>query len=534
MNDHGPANTPMEQGNRPRTTVRWPAVEPADGTGTAHGNRSTRGASAAHPTRSAYGVHANDEGAACDAVARDGTTAWATDGLGLDSQPSPVPGATRATVPPASHAPAITSAREPARARARDGWTRLRRAARRHGPVLALYGTVKLIGFCVFMYLLDSSGDFRRKNPRFGGGAHVWDVLATWDGWWYQQIAAHGYHPALVPVPGATGLITLEGNSAAFFPLYPALMRLVSSCTGLGLLGAGLLVSITASFVAALGIYAVTARVGGRRAGLAAAGLWAVWPGSGMEWSAYSESLYIALAAWTCHAVMRRRWLTAGLLTCAAGLTRPTATALIAALTLAVLMDLLRHRRAVRRWGDTPLPDGTTRRGAVLRPLTAVAIAPVGLAGYLGWVGYRMGDLGGYFKLQDGAWAHSFDYGRHTVKVFGSLMVGHFDYLYAYPYEDAIGAATVLLALIILPLLFRLRPPLVLTVYTLLTMALVLGSQQIFGNVSRYLLPAFPLLIPCATAMRRLSTPVLCTVLTVAALASGSYAGYVLFEVGIP
>jgi hypothetical protein len=29
-------------------------------------------------------------------------------------------------------------------------------------------------------------------------------------------------------------------------------------------------------------------------------------------------------------------------------------------------------------------------------------------------------------------------------------------------------------------------------VYTLLTFALILGSRQIFGNVSRYLLPAFP------------------------------------------
>jgi hypothetical protein len=33
-----------------------------------------------------------------------------------------------------------------------------------------------------------------------------------------------------------------------------------------------------------------------------------------------------------------------------------------------------------------------------------------------------------------------------------------------------------------------------LIVYTLLTFALILGSRQIFGNISRYLLPASPLL----------------------------------------
>ncbi|MEV6507845.1 hypothetical protein AB0M61_17250 [Streptomyces sp. NPDC051642] len=419
---------------------------------------------------------------------------------------------TTTLAPPVSETSPETSTGVPYR----DVGEFLRRTARHYGPVLALYGVLKLIGFSVFMYLLDSDGGFRTRNPRFGGGAHAWDVLATWDGWWYQQIAAHGYHPALVHIPDATGLITLEGNSAAFFPLYPATMRLVSDVTGLGLYGSGMLVSVVASFAAALGIYAVTARFGGRRAGCAAAGLWAVWPGSGMEWSAYSESLYIALAVWACYAVMTDRWLTAGVLTFAAGLNRPTAVALIAALTVAALQTL--HRR----------------RENLAGPWTAMAIAPLGLIGYLLWVGNQMGDLAGYFKLQSGAWAHSFDYGKHTVDVFSSVAVGHFDYLSAFPFEDTIGVAVVLLAALLIPLLIRLRPPAVLTVYTLLTLALVLGSQQIFGNVSRYLLPCFPLFIPLAVKLRTLQLPTLFLLLGVAAVASGSYAGYVLFEAGVP
>lgn len=392
----------------------------------------------------------------------------------------------------------------------------LRRWARRHGPVLAMYGILKLIGFGSFMYLLDSAGDFRRKHPRFGGGAHVWDVLGTWDGWWYQQIALHGYHPALVPVPGASGLITLQGNSAAFFPLYPALMRLAMEVTGLGPFGAGLLVSVVASFTAALGIHAVAARFGGRRAGLAAAGLWAVWPGSGVEWAVYSDSLYVALAAWALYAVLTRRWLTAGVLTFAAGLNRPTAVALIAALALAGLLALRR------------------REDGVARPLTAILVAPLGLLGYLGWVGLRTGRADGYFRLQSQAWGHEFDYGRQTLDVLTSVAVGHFGYLFALPFADVIGVGVVLLDLALLPLLIRLRPPAVLVVHTVLTLALVLGSQQYFANVSRYLLPAFPLFVPLAVALRRVALPYQCLVLGLAALASGSYAGYALFELGVP
>ncbi|MGW1894452.1 hypothetical protein ACWCP6_30050 [Streptomyces sp. NPDC002004] len=397
-----------------------------------------------------------------------------------------------------------------------DRRRRLRRTAERCGPVLAVYGALKFTGFAAFMWLLHSAGDYRTKNPRFGGGAHPWDVLASWDGWWYQQIAAHGYHPQLVPVPGATGPITLEGNSAAFFPLYPALMRLVSEVTGLGLYGAGLLVSVVASFAAALGIHAVTERLGGRRAGLAAAGLWAVWPGSGVEWAVYSDSLYVALAAWACHAVLSRRWLTAGLLTCVAGLNRPTAVALIAAVAVAALLAL--HRR----------------RDGIARPVAAMAIAPLGLLAYLGWVGHRMNDYGGYFKLQSGAWAHEWDFGRQTLDVLTSVPVGHSDYLFAWPFADLIGVGVVLLALALLPLLIRRRPPAVLIVYTVLTLVLVLGSQQIFGNVSRYLLPLFPLFLPLALALRRLSPTHQLMLLGIAALASGSYAGYGLFELGVP
>ncbi|MFF9593392.1 glycosyltransferase family 39 protein [Streptomyces sp. NPDC014646] len=397
-----------------------------------------------------------------------------------------------------------------------DHRRRLRRTAEHYGPVLAVYGTLKFIGFAAFMWLLHSAGDYRTRNPRFGGGANPWDVLASWDGWWYQQIAMHGYDPRLVPIPGATGPITLEGNSAAFFPLYPALMRLVSELTGLGPYGAGLLVSVVASSAAALGIYAITERLGGRRAGLAAAGLWAVWPGSGVEWAVYSDSLYVALAVWACHAVLSRRWLTAGLLTCVAGLNRPTAVALIAAVAVAALLAL--HRR----------------RDGILRPVAAVAVAPLGLLAYLGWVGHRMGDYSGYFRLQSGAWAHEWDYGRHTLDVLTSVPVGHADYLSAWPFADLIGVGVVLLAIALLSLLIRLRPPVVLMVYTVLTLVLVLGSQQIFGNVSRYLLPLFPLFLPLALALRRLGPTHQLMLLGIAALASGSYAGYGLFELGVP
>ena len=199
--------------------------------------------------------------------------------------------------------------------------------------------------------------------------------------------------------------------------------------------------------------------------------------------------------------------------------------------------DLLQDS-LVRLWFVWPkitdeAPEAYVRKvmaRAAARPLTALLVAPPGLLGYLGWVGHRMGDYGGCFALQSGAWGHEFGYGKQTLDVLTSVPVGRFGYLFALPFADVIGVGAVLPDLALLPLLFRLRPPAVLV----LTLALVLGSRQYFANVSRYLLPAFKLFVPPAVALRRVSLPCLCVVLGIAALASGSYAGYALFELGVP
>ncbi|WP_371480336.1 glycosyltransferase family 39 protein [Kitasatospora sp. NBC_00315] len=393
---------------------------------------------------------------------------------------------------------------------------RARRLALRYGPAVWCYTVLKLVGFTVFMRMLQFSGEYLKKDPRFGGGAQPWDVLASWDGWWYQQVAQFGYHPQLIPVPGATSGFMIEQNSSAFFPLYPGLMRLVSDVTGLGLYGGGMLVSVIASLFAAAGIFAVAERLAGTRAGVIAAGLWAVIPGSGAEWAIYSDSTFVALAAWSCYFVMTRRWIAAGVVTLVAGLNRPTAAALIAAVGLAALIDL--HRR----------------ESGVLRPVAAMLLAPLGLLGYVGWVGWRMGDYGGYFKLQREAWLHYFDYGLTTWHAMRGVMLGRYDYPFAYPVPDMLAVLIVLALPILIVLMLRLRPPVVLIVYTLVTLVTVLGSAQIFGNVSRYLLPVFPLFVPLAIALRKLSWPVLATVLGSAAIASGWFAGYILFELGVP
>ncbi|MFE0454065.1 hypothetical protein ACFW2D_22840 [Streptomyces sp. NPDC058914] len=385
---------------------------------------------------------------------------------------------------------------------------------------LALYGVTKLVGLTVFAFLLEAAGDYQKKNPRFGGGAHWWDVLATWDGWWYLQVAEKGYDPRPLERLDSEGLFTVKQNSVAFFPLYPGLIRGVSEATGLGLFGSGILVSVVASFVAAAGIYAVISLLAGARAGTIAAGLWAVAPGAGVEWAVYSESLFVAIAAWCCYCVMKRRWVAAGLLAFVAGLNRPTSAALIGAVGLAALVTLARRE--------------SRREHGVAGPVYAMVAAPLGLLTYVAWVGLSMGDLTAYFTLQREGWAHYFDFGAYTLDVLGNTAVGHHDYLFAFSVPDLLAVQLVLALPFLIALMLRRKPPLVLIAYTLASIVTVLGTQQMFGNTPRYLLPCFPLLLAPAAAMSRLKWPSLLVFFSTAALASGWYAHYVMFELGIP
>lgn len=387
-------------------------------------------------------------------------------------------------------------------------------------PALGLYGAAKLTGLLVFAYLLEHAGDYRKKAPRFGGGAHWWDVLSTWDGWWYLQVAGNGYEPGPLRHLRPGGVFTVQQNSVAFFPLYPGLIRGTSEITGLGLFGAAILVSVLASFVAAAGIYAVVSTLAGARAGTLAAGLWAVAPGAGVEWAVYSESLFVALAAWTCYAVMRGHWVTAGLLALVAGLNRPTSAALIGAVGLAALVTVLR-------------PEGRREHG-VARPVYAMAVAPLGLLGYVAWAGLSMGGPTAYFTLQREGWAHYFDWGSYTLDVLDNVSVGHNQYLFAFSVPDLLGVQLVIALPFLIALMLRRKPPLVLVAYTLASVLTVLGTQQMFGNTCRYLLPAFPLLLAPAAALSRLKWPTLTVFFTTAAVASGWYAHYVIFELGIP
>lgn len=318
----------------------------------------------------------------------------------------------------------------------------------------------------------------------------VWPILATrWDADWYLGIADHGYARALGT--------EYDANNLAFFPLHPVLVKAVAAVTPGSRATVGLCLAVVASLLAAWGIFAVGDRLHGRRVGVLLTVLWAALPVGLVQWMGYTESLFTALAAWALYAVLADRWLWAGALAALAGVTRPTGVAVAAAVTATALLRLRGRPTA----------------------LVAALLAPLGWCAYVGWVGLRLGRWDGYFAVQR-LWHNEWDGGRETLRRMRELL--------AYDSTPELFLVVVTVTLIASVVLFGLavadRQPVPLLVLTGVLLAIVLGSGGVYFPRARFLLPAFPLLLPLALHLSHASRRYRLLALT-AAVASSAYCG---------
>ena len=333
------------------------------------------------------------------------------------------------------------------------------------GPALALFASIRLAGVVAIALANHAAG-----HPLLKGLAHSWDSR------WYLHIAEHGYGTH-IHVLATTGAVQRDW---AFFPLYPGLIRAVYSVLPITPGAAALLIAWTAAGVAAYGIYAIGHDLYGRTVATALVGVWAALPHSVVLDIAYTEPLFTALAAWSLYAVLKGRWLRAGALAALAGLSRPTGFAVAAALCVVALSEIVRRR------GRVPLPLWV-----------GTAVAPLGWVGFVLWVGAHRGDLlGGYFRVQR-AWDSRFDFGAGSLHFLKGMFLNGGRVVYP------LALVIVLVAVLLFFLLCVERTPLALIAYAGILLLITVGGSGPFASKPRFLLPAFPLLIPLARSLVR-------------------------------
>ncbi|MCQ4081662.1 glycosyltransferase family 39 protein [Streptomyces sp. RB6PN25] len=344
---------------------------------------------------------------------------------------------------------------------------RAKASLRRAAPALWIYAAVRGCGLLALWAYAWYQGSHPRNLIGLG-----------WDARWYNRIAEYGYG-TIIPAADQHQIIY---NDLSFFPLYPETVRLISAVVPIGAVNVALLVAWVATLLSAWAIYLIGARLYGHRVGIALVLLYALLPSAVIQTMAYTEPVMTAFAAWSLYAVLTRRWLWAGSLAALAGLSRPNGCAVAAAVCVGMLVDAWRRRNA--------------GRGQNWRAWVGALISPLGWFGYVLWVGYETGTPTGYFKIQAG-WGSKFDFGLSAARFFKHL-VSHPDYFAYYVAAFIVAAFVILFALCITD-----RIPLTLLAYCAVLLLIGIGGAGFFNSKPRFLMPAFPLLIPAAIALAR-------------------------------
>lgn len=342
--------------------------------------------------------------------------------------------------------------------------SRARRVALLVWPALAVYAASTAAHLLLLSAMIPAGGPSLRNR------------LTTWDGGFYLDIASHGYPHGFSYDPSGK----LTGNTLAFFPLYPMLVRAVHEVTRLDVPMAGIVTANLALIAALIVVLQLFTRLYGRRTAVVAIVLLAgAQPMALVFLMSYSESLFLALAAGMLLAAHRRNWLTAGLLALLVGLTRPAAVAAVVALGVAVLLHLVRERRI--SW----------------RPLAALVLGCAGTPLYLLWVALRVGRADAWFQIQGAGWGTQWDNGRAIWDFLVQTLATGDGWV-------PVSTAVLLIALVCATLVTWQRgswPPLV--VYGTSIVVLTLCQSNYYHSKLRLLLPALVFLVPLARSIAR-------------------------------
>lgn len=193
--------------------------------------------------------------------------------------------------------------------------------------------------FMFSLYLGETVGHWPSGSPL--SQHDFFRFSATWDASHYRRIATDGY-PTTLPTDAAGDV---QQNSWAFLPLYPLLVRVVMTLTGLNFDIAGVLVATVFGAGAALVLYRLVASRVGAVSGFWATAFFCFGPLSFVLQIAYAESLFFLLTFAALWAMVAHRYWTFIPLAVAAAFTKPGELALPLALGIVFLIRWVRARQ---------------------------------------------------------------------------------------------------------------------------------------------------------------------------------------------
>jgi len=341
------------------------------------------------------------------------------------------------------------------------------------GLRLAMF-LIGLLGVTLFPPLRQVGVPSWPANPPDPGWQNMFTAWERFDALWFLRIADGGYR--------------LGDGSAAFFPLYPLVIRGLSFVMGGHPLAAATLASNAAFLGALIVTYLLTTTELSERAARNTILLMCLFPTAHFFLMPYSESLFFLLVVIAFWGARRGRWAVAGTAGMLAALTRSVGFALAAALLVEAS-----HQRDE---GRGPAWPGVLAAGATL----------CGLLAYFAYWGVRAGEWLAPITRQAN-WERTFswpwvtlwngtgDAFRHVGDRFGGYWL--IDWLIVVPMLAASAYAAV-----------RLRPSYVVYLWCSLLVSLTFVFEgRPLMSMPRFVLPLFPAFWGLELGLERLRIP---------------------------
>ncbi len=190
-------------------------------------------------------------------------------------------------------------------------------------------------------------------------------VWQRWDACWYSKVAAFWYEPG--------------GDSTNFWPVLPALMRLVAWPLGGNIALSGLVVAGLAYVAAITGLFRLVARDFSREVAQRTVLFITVAPAALFLFAPFTEAPFLAFTVWTILAARERSWGVAAIVGLLAGLTRIQGLFLV----LPVAWE------AWSAWRERP--EETGRSMPALSSIAAIAAPVIGFGSFVLATGLVMG-----------------------------------------------------------------------------------------------------------------------------------------------
>ncbi|MCX6761264.1 MAG: hypothetical protein NTY33_00235 [Candidatus Moranbacteria bacterium] len=183
-----------------------------------------------------------------------------------------------------------------------------------------------IIIFCLWFLALMATGLVSSKFSTYNDGGKVCAVkkqlpFYRWDSFWYTSISRHGYS------------FSLEKNSSiAFFPAYPAVIKLVHTVSGAKEDQISLVLNILFSALIVFFLYRLAlmdySDVVSRNIVL----VWLLFPPAYFLLSGYPEAMFVFLAVLSFYLARKKAWLWAGIVAGILAVTKPYGVFMLPAL----------------------------------------------------------------------------------------------------------------------------------------------------------------------------------------------------------